>query len=220
MKGWGSSYPITRPGRPRSPWADSSRPSWTVITRWNGVQPLIPRQGGRSGRRPTRGRTGSSGCRTLPSSGSWALSSPEFPCGPASPRERRRFDHRSAPNGTTRWSPEAGYTHLFLSQMPPAAAERIGFADRGDVHLVLLLFAILAFASLPMVMLGRWLLARRFDNVPHPVCPPGIGGSGPRGTRSRGTGTAHPRRLLGKGFRDTCGFHCRHRPIPTRETRR
>ncbi len=68
-------------------------------------------------------------------------------------------------------SPEAGYTHLFLSHMPPAAAERIGFADRGGVHLVLLLFAILIFASLPAVMLGRWLLARRFEEVLHPRGP-------------------------------------------------
>ncbi len=62
-------------------------------------------------------------------------------------------------------SPEEGYTHLFLGQMPPTAAERIGFADRGDLHLFLLLFAILLLGSLPAVMIGRWLLARRFEEV-------------------------------------------------------
>jgi len=65
-------------------------------------------------------------------------------------------------------SQEEGYTHIFLSLMPPTAAERVGITDRAEVHLALLLFAALLFLSLPVVMAGRWILSRRFEEVGAP----------------------------------------------------
>lgn len=62
-------------------------------------------------------------------------------------------------------SPEEGFTHLYLSDMPVMAFERQSFGDSAGLHLGLLLFSFLVFISLPVVMVSRYFLQLRFAEI-------------------------------------------------------
>lgn len=63
-------------------------------------------------------------------------------------------------------SPEEGYSHLFVSDLPPVAFERAGWRYSAGLHLALLALVLVALVSLPVAMLVRYVAQRRFAEVP------------------------------------------------------
>lgn len=64
-----------------------------------------------------------------------------------------------------RGSPEEGYTHLYLSDIPPMTFERQRFRDSAGLHLGLLLYCFLFFLTLPVIMVMRYGLQLRFTEI-------------------------------------------------------
>ena len=58
-----------------------------------------------------------------------------------------------------------GYSHLFLSTLPPMAAEKVGFWDARWLHGTLLAFSLVLFVSVLVLMPVRYLLQRNVEGI-------------------------------------------------------
>jgi CubicO group peptidase (beta-lactamase class C family) len=61
--------------------------------------------------------------------------------------------------------PATGYSQISVSDLPTMAATRPGPADSAALHLSLLSVSLILFLSLPVLMVRRYLLQRRFDEI-------------------------------------------------------
>ncbi len=61
--------------------------------------------------------------------------------------------------------PETGYHQISVSDLPMMAAIRPASADSDALHLTLLVFSMILFLSLPVMMVRRYFLQRRFKEI-------------------------------------------------------